>query len=215
MPRNNPAAPGNTGPIARLSVQVVLQSQVYECVLDYMSVAPTPVNLSVLAGFLAAWRVANEANWQGILSSQAVIQVYTVQEVAIGTTPSLIVTGVNKTGGVLVPPLPGTVAAVATKLSSLKGQHGRGRNYFMAVPNSFTSPAVEPNTLNAAGLAAYAALTTSLLLPVTGGGATWNLSVSTRPIAPITLVTNAIPVVTFTTQPILANVRRRREGRGI
>lgn len=215
MPRNNPAAPVATGPIARLSVQVVLQNQIYECVLDYMSVAPTPVNLSVLGGFLAAWRVANEANWQGILSAQAVIQTYIVAEVQVGTTPSFVMTGVNKTGSILQPPLPGTVAAVATKLSSLKGQHGRGRSYFMAIPTTFTSPATEPNTLNAAGLAAYATLTSSLVLPVTGGGATWNLSVSTRPIAPITVVTNAIPVTTFTTQTILGNVRRRREGRGI
>lgn len=215
MPRNNPAAPVATGPIARLSVQVVLQSQIYECILDYMSVAPTPVNLSVLGGFLAAWRIANEANWQGILSAQAVIQTYIVAEVQVGMTPSLVVTGVNKTGSILQPPLPGTVAAVATKLSSLKGQHGRGRAYFMAIPTTFTSPATEPNTLNAAGLAAYLTLTSSLVLPVTGGGATWNLSVSTRPIAPITVVTNAIPVTTFTTQTILGNVRRRREGRGI
>lgn len=215
MPRFNPAAPVVTGPVIRLSIQVTLQAQVYECILDYMATAPLAVSPATLGGFLAAWRVANEANWQGVMSSQATISTYIAAEVANGNTPSFVVTGVGKIGQVLLPPLPGTVAVVVSKTSTLKGQHGRGRFYGMAIPTSFTSPATEPNTLNAAGLAAYLTLTNGLNVAVIGGGGTWNLAISTRPIAPLTLVLNAIPVLSLVTQSILGNVRRRREGRGI
>lgn len=215
MPRGNPAAPAVTGPIIRLTTQVTSSGQIYEVILDYMGATSIPVTLATQIAFLANWRSQVEAAWQAVLPASVSITGYIVAEVAAGLTPSYSPGGISKVGAVVGQALPGTVAAVLSKSSSLKGQHGRGRSYLMCVPPSFTTPATDPNLLNATGLAAYANLATQMLIAVAASGVNFSMCISTRPIAPITAVTQAVPVSGMTPQAILGNVRRRREGRGI
>lgn len=215
MPRGNPAAPAVTGPIIRLTVQVTSSGQTYEVILDYMGATSIPVTLATQIAFLSNWRSQCEAAWQAVLPASVSITGYLVAEVAAGLTPSYSPGAVSKVGAIVGQPLPGTVAAVLSKTSSLKGQHGRGRSYLMCVSPSFTTPATDPNLLNATGIAAYQNLATQLLVAVAASGVNFSLCISTRPIAPITAVTQAIPVAAMFPQTVMGNVRRRREGRGI
>jgi hypothetical protein len=215
MPRFNPPAPAVTGPVIRLAVQSVMDGQLYECLLDYMATAPLAVTPVILGAFIASWRATNEANWLASQAAQAVLQNYVAAEVAFGVVPSTAVLGLNAPGTVVVPPLPGTVAVVVTKGSILKGQHGRGRLFRYGIPGSFVTPLADPNLVNAVGLAAYATTNADLVVPLTAGGAVWQLAISTRPIAPLSLVATAIPVSSLTTVAVFATVRRRRFGRGI
>jgi hypothetical protein len=107
------------------------------------------------------------------------------------------------------------MAAVFQKKTALKGQHGRGRTSMPAIPNTFTTPATDPNIINATGLTAYLALANQLITPVAAGGNTWSLIVSTAPIPPVTLTTRGSIVTLITIDPTLGTIKRRKPGRGI
>jgi hypothetical protein len=193
---------------------VVNNANISEFTLDYMASAPIGVTQSVLAAFATGWESSNITPLSNVLSNASTIQSVTYSETAQGTCPSY-----NRTNGTIgavgFPPLPGTTSAIISKYTALKGQHGRGRNYMPYVPSTFTTPGTDPNLLNGSGVAAYVSLMNAFLVPVTAGGTTWRLSVTTRPAPPNTLTIQAA-VVTYTiTTTILGTTRRRREGRGI
>lgn len=213
MPRTNPPVPIVTGPVIRNTVGVLFLGQQFVVVCDYMGATPIGVNTGTLTQFLTNWIIACETQWKGTLSPDASINKYLVSEVAVGTTPTLVAPQVGKIGTVAGTSENSILAAVATKYTAVKGQHGRGRFYFGPIPISFTSPA-EPDILNAGAITAYNALNTALLLPIVAGGINFNLVVSTRPIAPLTLIGRAGTVASIVQTVLLGTVRRRREGRG-
>jgi len=213
--RNNPAPPVVSGPILRLTVETTDPiGQRFQNILDYMAAGPVPLSQTIVNAFIAGWQANAEAALKATLASDTTISRYTAADVVIGTTPTVIKL-VSVAGTAAGHSLSGPVAAVITKYTALKGQHGRGRMYAGGVPDSFVTPAVDPNVLNAAALAAYVTLETGLLAPLAAGGVNWALCVSLRPIPPQTLVTNAALVTILQTEQPLGTVRRRREGRGI
>lgn len=215
MARFNPFPAPVTGPVIHLTVETTDPiGQRFQVGLDYMAIAPLAVTQAVMIAFLAAWRFAYEATWKATLAADTSITRYICAETSAGVTPSVVtLANVVGTGGTVS--LPGFVASVVTKYSTLKGQRGRGRMYMGGVPTAFTTPATDPNLINAAGIAAYLALTAPLLVGVVAGGTTWNLSITTRPVPPAVLVATGVPVNILQLQQPLGTVRRRREGRGI
>jgi hypothetical protein len=118
-------------------------------------------------------------------------------------------------GSVMGDGLPLEMAAIITKYSLLKGQHGRGRIYMPSVPITFTTPATSPNKINATGRTAYGDLGDLTMAVLTSGGLNYKPVIVTRPIAPINIATRGVVISQTFTQPILGTVRRRRLGRGI
>jgi hypothetical protein len=215
MPRFNPAAPGVTGGVIRTTVQVLSQGQTGEVVLDYMASAAGPISIANVTAFLAQFKANCETAIRGVLSiSTTVISRYLGAEVAQGLIPTQTLAPTAPMGSVAGGQLPGTDAVVVTKSSTLKGQHGRGRLYGPFPPLTFQD-GTDPNQISAAGAAAYGTLNAALLTPIVAGAFTFALCIATRPIAPLTLVAQAIPVTALTTEGTLGTVRRRREGRGI
>jgi len=122
--------------------------------------------------------------------------------------------GVPRPGVIGSTHLPKEMSAIISKYTSTKGQHGRGRNYWPAIPVSFTTPATNPNNLNATGLAAYTTLWENFnSVDIVDGAVIMYVSVYThvKGNSPVTLAQN---VATWVVQPILGTTRRRRPGRG-
>jgi hypothetical protein len=217
MPRFNPhqpAVPANT-PVIRVTPQLSFDSQLYEVSLDYLCAAAIAVNQAALQAFLTAWRAACEVALLGTQSTDTSLVRYYTAEVAIGVAPTLVTPVAATAGTVASHPLPGPDAAIITKYTNVKGQHGRGRMYMPSVPLSFTTPGTNPNVINATGIAAYGAWISAIVPAVVAVGANWTLSVSERPLSPSTLVSYCGNSSNLTLQAILGTVRRRREGRGI
>jgi hypothetical protein len=217
MARNNPAAPVINAAVARLTLTLKTQNTLQEIVLDYLYniglVVPTPADLSA---FEAQWEANHNTLMRACLSPLTDYFQISVAEIHFGVTPTLVLpflAGTSGTAGATNLPL--EMAGTMQKKSSLKGQHGRGRLSMPAIPNTFTTPATDPNVLNATANTAYLALLNQLILPVTVAGNAWQLAISTRPTPPQTLVTNAVVVSAMTIDPTLGTARTRKPGRGI
>lgn len=214
MPRNNPLPPPVTGAVVRVTVQLSSFAQVYEWTFDYMASTNVIVSAANVLGLLQAFRTDCEIAITTALSAHVAIGNYIGAEMAQGSVPTQVLPPVNGTGTGSGIDLPGTVAVVVTKVSSLKGQHGRGRYYFGPVQEAYGSNA-DPNQLGINGVASVNGINSKLLLPKVVGQLQFSMCISTRPIAPTLLVKNAVPVTALNTNLIFGNVRRRREGRGI
>jgi len=217
MPRQNPDAPAVPvgTPLFRVVTTVTANQQLYEVVLDYLASAPIAANLAAQTAFLTAWRTNVQVPWLATLPSTVSITQFQVQEVAAGVIPTYQVAGLALAGTVVQPPLNGMLAAVLTKFTALKGQHGRGRAYVGPLPATFITPATDPNLLNAAGIAAFTTLGAAIQQAVVAAGVNWNLVVSTRPVAPIFTVQRVAGVSSMVPVATVGTVRRRKEGRGI
>jgi hypothetical protein len=180
-----------------------------------MALGMVGFNTTLFNIFLANWRTQCEVHLAAVFAPDTSITRYFVADLSVGTTPTLVTGtgGVPGTAG--TNSLPGTVAAISTKYTSVKGQHGRGRIYFGPIPDTFTTPATDPNKINGAGTAAYNLLHGDLLTNINAGGQLFALALTTRPNPPQVLVSLGTNVTGIMVQLITGNVRRRREGRGI
>jgi len=216
--RFNPPAPVISDFILRLTVESLCQGQTCETVLDYRSTVVPPPTVGDMNAFLATWLGQNIALYLACLSPRSAVTKVTAADISSGITPTQTdITG-NGPGTAGVNNLPLEMSARVTKGSSLKGAHGRGAIQMPAVPDAFTTPAVDPNTLNAAGLAAYLAFTTSLLLGISvvvPVPCNYALIIASRPVPPATLTTRGALVTSLLTRPVLSTTRRRQPGRGI
>jgi hypothetical protein len=215
MSRFNPPTLPVTTNILRVTVQSTVQGQIFNFLFDYVSTTLISLTPAAIVSFLNNWSTAFMADLRACLSSSQTIQNLTGADLNPGTTPTQF-TVENLAGTAAATTLPIFVSAIITKQSSIKGQHGRGRNYIGSVPTTFTDPGTEPDLLNATALSAYRALNTALLgTPVTAGGTNWTWCITTRPVAPSHLVTHYAPVATVAIDNFLGTTRRRKEGRGI
>ena len=216
MPRFNPPAPAATRPIVRLTVDTVTQGQHCQTTCDWQSDAVAPLTFAEIDGFVTAWDVAFLALFQAVVSPLTAFFSRIAADIFTGVTPTVVhldAPGVLGTAGAANLPL--EMAATVTKVTGLKGQHGRGRLSMPAVPTSFTTPATDPNQLNAAALAAYNPLFAAWLGGVSSFGINYVPTLSTRPVPPSPLVSFAAPILSFDVRPVLGTARTRKEGRGI
>ncbi len=139
----------------------------------------------------------------------------TVIDLTVNQNPSQIVLFAPATVGTVgAANLPLEMSVTIRKLTALKGQHGRGRISFPAVPTSFTTPAVDPNMLNAAGITAYSNIISNLTTTLIIGPHNWQPYVVMRALIPATPPTRGTPISSMLVDTVLGTARRRKEGRG-
>lgn len=214
MARVNAIPPPITGDVYRFSVWTRQQGQVCINSFEVMGDAFAATPATNMNSLLTAWVLGNEALYLLCMTSMATLFRYTLQCISSNAFAT-IEQAPSKPGTALGSPLPLEMAAIIRKTGPFKGQHGRGRVFMPGIPVSFTTPATNPNLLNATGILAYQNLATSIVSPDVVGGITYKSCVSTRPIPPALVVTTAADTPVMTPVALLGTVRRRREGRGI
>jgi hypothetical protein len=212
--RVNIPAPSITGNVARIVVVTSTQSQICNNTFDYMLPGFT-AGAGDMLNLITAWRTACKTFLLACLSPLTTYLYTLCQDLANGT---FVTAQYNEAGGVVgtagATNLPLEMAAVIERYSLLKGQHGRGHISLPAVPNTFTTPASDPNIINATGVTAYSALYAALLLQLTTTGGVWSPAIITRPVPPAVLPSKGVLVAGWTLRTLLGTVRRRKEGRG-
>lgn len=212
--RVNPPLPVTSTAILRLTVFVLVDGQ--QCLMNFdYQIVSGPIAGTAEADLIVAWRLANEPALQAIISNDALITGYKCAMISQPTRiPAYFVIalgGLLGTGGATH--LPTTVAGVVSKYTLIKGQHGRGRNYVPAVPTAFVTPGTNADSMNAAGLAAYATFAGLMAAGLLGAGTNFSPCISQRDKG-VVAVTKAENVVQTIVRPLLGTVRRRRVGRG-
>jgi len=214
--RNNAPLPLAGGPVVRITHTLVLHSQSCLITFDYRSAGAGDPSTSAALAVGDQWVTNFGVNFQACFS----------QDVSwTGFYAALISSNVVPTGvRVFAAALPGSIAqaslsselcATITRYTDVRGQHGIGRVLLPGIPTTYVTPAADPNRINATGLSAYNAFKTHMQAALVVGGLTWNPVVSTRPVAPATVVTRCANVSSTTVRAIMGTCRRRREGRGI
>jgi hypothetical protein len=214
MGRSNAPAPAITGDVYRISLYMTNQNQVCINSFDVMGDQFASSPGANMVALLNAWALNNQTAFLTCMATLCRLNYYLMQCLSSNVAPSIQkVAGAS--GSVATAPLPIEMAAIIKKTSALKGQHGRGRCFLPAVPVTFTTNTTDPNNLNAAALITYTALCTSILTPTPAGGRVYTPCISTRPIGPLHVVTNAVAMTDANPVALLATQRRRKIGRGI
>jgi hypothetical protein len=119
--------------------------------------------------------------------------------------------GYPGTDGFVTTHLPSSCAAVVSKYTAFKGQHGRGRNYFPAVPTNFVVPANGTNILTPGAVAFYQGVVNALEAnTIVDAATTMQPCIFTRPQPAGFPVTNAATVQFMIVRTSLGVVRKRR-----
>ena len=215
MPRVSPPAPAIVGDVYRFTVVSVTNAQTCYTTHDYMSATIGGASFALLQLLTNAFSTAVLTAYAAVLTPQTTI-IGVIGQVVSNSTIAKFFLSDPTPGTVVVGSLPGEVAAIINKVSDLKGAHGHGRFSMPAVPLTFVLPTVDPNRLLAAALILYGDLCTALFqtFPLAATPAVVAV-VSTRPVAPATVVSKAQTLNAMQPNTLLGTVRRRKEGRGI
>lgn len=213
--RVNPQLPNLSTPVYQVTVSGSGEAGIWLINLAYLASASPQTNLS-------EQNIATTWNTQCNVSLKACLNqtyTYTGVKVTCVTNPNRIpYTGTGLTGmgsgTVLSSALPSTVAAIFSKYTTTKGQHGRGRNYMPAPPITFTTPASLPDYVNATGLTAYNSFLSAIQsASIVDGSTLMALCIYTR-VAKGQPVTQGQFCSVVQMRSLLGTVRRRRTGRG-
>jgi hypothetical protein len=222
--RNNPAANPVTGNLFRIVITFTTDGNVQQCLFDYTnSVAGQTVRDMPL--LVAAFKANFASLLEPILTNDTTITNYSIADLNPGKVPTLVIAG-SGNGTVTGQYLPLLLQANIEWSSGLKGQHGRGRTQLPGVPISFTTPATDPNYLNAASIGLYANFASQRLDNITVGTgpiSVYNPVITTRPKKPpVTIPPTPTPlpgfaqeITGYVVRPLLGTQRRRYPGRGI
>jgi len=213
--RVNPALPAATGAVYNVIASGSGEAGIWLMNFGYMSASFAQTILSE-PNLATSWCNNFAAGLRGLLSTVYFLSAVKVVCVSVPTRqPFLNTTNANLgagTGGAT--PLPSVNAVVMSKGTLIRGQHGRGRNYFPGVPSSDVNPAVDPDRITPAAQAAYQAFANLMnTTPIVDGATNVAPAIFTRTRAGIP-VTLAAGVATMRVSSILGSVRRRRLGRG-
>jgi hypothetical protein len=210
--RTNPALPAPTGNVILCTIFGTVENQLVLNTLYYQDTGGTPTIATLsafISGFLSFWNTAflptvsneyTQTQFKGqYMNAPTIIPQYLV-------SPA----GTIGTGGAGHEPT--TVAAVLSKASSVKGQHGRGRFFVGPVPTS----GVQASSITAAYTTTLNTLATKILASYPVGAVTYTPGIFSR------LNYNKIsgagggfsPLTTVTARVVLGNIRRRKLGRG-
>lgn len=212
----NPTGTPITGPVVKITLEVLCQSVRCQTSWHYVCQgAPVPPATDLTA-LLGAWNTIAQADLVACLPASATLVSLTAAEVWFGLTPTVVQAYAPATvGSVAGSNLPLEMGVVLEKVTALKGKHGRGRFFLPAVPISFTTPATDPNLLNAAAIAAYDLFRIDMKLSLAAGAHTYVPWVVASPIPPANNPATGSPVTNVLLRTLLATVRRRKPGRGI
>jgi hypothetical protein len=214
--RINPPLPAATGYVVQVIMSGIMDGQRWVMDFGFMgigAVPPTGAESAIATSFTAL----TQPTWQPMTANNVTWDTTKVSCVTSPTRNPFVLTTAPLTlfgtgGG--VGHIQSTDAPIFSKYTATKGQHGRGRNYIPGLPIAFVAPAIDANSLTAAGLVLTTAFAQGLRTnPFTDGTNVLDLCVYTRPARglPVTLAQNVLVVVP---RPLLGTVRRRRVGRG-
>lgn len=217
MARFNPPLPLSLSSMVRITVVVKTQGNLQLTAFDYICTNTINPSLADIQALRAAWQTASQTALLACLSPLSTIVQYITSELFYGTTPTDdLILGSPPVGTAGAFNLPLESSAVLTKLTAVKGQHGRGRLKMPAVPETFTTPATDPNVLNSTGVAAYNQLVSTVQGGLTTGFGSWTWALFQRPPkGGTTLYSRAAAVETSNTELILGSQRSRKPGKGI
>jgi hypothetical protein len=155
--RANQDLPAIIGDTLKLTALISGKDRVAQISFPYMGTVFAGAGLAAdVTAFGTAWVAAVTATLVAVLPTTS-----TLFQVDVAATNRLDVrtgqTTFTTVGTVVGNQLAENVAAVIVRGVAVKGQHGRGRVMMPQVPSSFTTPATDPNVLNATGQTAYTA----------------------------------------------------------
>jgi len=161
MSRFNPHGPPTSSSLYRVDWLFNYKSQLYQCRLDYEWQGGTLAHdnqgaADIIAGHSRSdWLAAlpNDCTWLGI---RLVDLMSPTDPIALSS-----VTGGVANGTVASPSLPGELAVLFTKRTTLRGQHGMGHMFVPCIPTSF----VTSGETNGTATAPYNNLSNTLETP--------------------------------------------------
>jgi hypothetical protein len=216
MATANPAAPVVNSNVVRLTLTAITNGQRCQNTFDFMDGTGVPCSAADMAALILAWQTLVAVHLKACLSPDTSLESVTAAEIHFGTVASvanLYAPGAIGTAG--VHPHDSELMVNLSRVTNTKGKHGRGRCQMGPIPDTFVTPATDPNIINGTGLTAYGLLATDLNQSYLIGAHTWQPVVSTRPISPNVLVLNAAIIQAYLVRETIGTQRRRRSGRGI
>jgi hypothetical protein len=213
--RTNATLPGLATPAYRVTVFYLVDQQICLWNQDYIMTTAAQQATSE-ANIANSFYAAVVASLRACLSSDCF---FTAVKATCLSSPQRMpstfnVLAANQPGTVVGTHVPSEVAAIISKQSFTKGQHGRGRLYLPGIPSSFLAPGTDANRWTAAAITAFAALSTAMFSNTIADGTNVAIAGLT------TRVLRGLPTTQGQTlqsqiQRALAGViRRRRIGRG-
>jgi len=204
-----------TNNVVRVTITSRTNGVLCQTTHDYRNTGIISMSLADLTAFATNFQSTIETLYLACLSPLSVLVDYNYQELHFGTCPSYTNSVASPPGTAGATNQPLEMATTITRYGNWKGRHGRGRFSMPAIPNTFSTPATDANVLNATGLAAYGALAAAFLGTINSGFDVFTPFISTRPVAPATLVTMGVDVASLSVRSTFGTARRRKPGRGI
>jgi hypothetical protein len=197
MSRNNAFLAAIGGDCLQTVITVLGTDRPAQLTMSWMSLAFQGAGLSAdVTAFPAALKAALEPTLKACLPLTATITLYTAKCVSRNDVRNASVTSAQAGTVAMSTSLPSNVAVIIQRGTFYKGQHGRGRLSMAYVPNTFITPATDPNLLNAAAVTAYTAFMVALFGTVAApavsvNGHSYYPAILSRPTPPSQVVTNA------------------------
>jgi hypothetical protein len=213
--RTNAPLPGLAVPAYRVTVFYLVDQQICLWNQDYIMTNATQ-QASSEANIANTFYAAVVTPLRACLSSDCT---FTAVKATCLTQPSRMpstfnVLPANQAGTVAGTHVPSEVAAIISKLSGVKGQHGRGRLYLPGIPSSFLAPGTDANRWTAAAMSAFAALSTAIFSNTIADGTNNAIAGLTTRVLRGLPVTNGATLTSQVQRALAGVIRRRRIGRG-
>jgi len=198
----------------RIAVLGTADNQIWICNFDYIVQTPAVPNVNAEQNLTINWITAHLTNFRGFICTDTVVTA--VKATCLTIPARQPYTNIQTTGnaGTITPPHADIeLAVVFSKYTGFKGQHGRGRNYLPAIPQSFiNSTSGQTNTILLT--TAYQTFIGTLLsATISDGTSTYVLAITQRTKQGVA-VTNGAAVLAVQLRTLMGTVRRRRIGRG-
>jgi len=216
MPVRDPLLPAIAGSLVKVSCICQTGSTLSITSFHYFNNVIGSVGPSDLVDLSTAWKAQFATHFRACLSPLTTLLWTYLAEIHYGTCPSFqgdFAGGTVGTAG--TSNLPMETAAIISKYSAVKGKHGRGRIFMPAIPNTFTTPATDADTLNATATTAYGNLQADMTATLTAGAKTWVPYIVSSPVPPAIGADFGTTLLSTVLRTTLSTVRRRRKGRGI
>lgn len=213
--RTNPPLPTLTTPAYRVTFQYLVDQQICLVTHDFIMSTNSQTNASE-QNLANSFNTTTAPQLKNALSSDCFLQTIKVQCL---TTPSRLpftftLPSASQAGSVVGNHLPSEIAAIVTKYTATKGQHGRGRIYLPGLPSSFITPGSDANRLTATGLAATNGTATGFTSASNLDGTNLALAAVTTRVLKGAPTTQGQTVALYVSRALVGVIRRRRIGRG-
>lgn len=210
---NAPLPPVATAKVIQITVQGSVEGQMTINTFYYLSPPGGSAHTqATMRGAATAWQTAFLARYRAAISVDwTLTSVAAISLSDFTLIPFVDTTNAGQAGTGPAGHEPTMVASVISRITAVRGQHGRGRIYLPAVPTAWVT---NSTVTLAAGTLAYFNVGTDMLNGFTLGADVYGAALVQRSkILPKTLI-GAGFIINVANRPLLGTVRRRRIGRG-